>query len=129
MRINKNKGFTLLEALVSLAIIALALTVILKAQFYNLKVCSETKNTLLAKMLLQKKMAEVELGEELYPHLSPPLSRGRVKEGGEDFSWVLNSEEVKEGLKEVNLTISWKEGALIKDFCVTTYLLTANKAE
>ena len=116
MRNSKNKGFTLLEALVSLAIIALALTVILKAQFYNLKVCSEAKNMLLAKMLLQKKMAEVELDEEV------EVGDGIFLEN-KDFSWALDSDEVKEGLKEVNLTISWKEGALIKDFSVTTYLL------
>ncbi|MCK4244922.1 MAG: prepilin-type N-terminal cleavage/methylation domain-containing protein [Candidatus Omnitrophica bacterium] len=116
MEDNKNKGFTLLEVLISLAIIALALTVILKAQFYNLKLCAESKNILIAKILAQEKMAEVELTEEL------EVGEGIFPEN-KDFSWALGSNEVEENLKEVNLTITWKEGNLTKDFCITTYLL------
>ena len=62
---RKRRGFTLLEVLVSLAIIAFALTAILKTQFYNLRTCSESKNILIVRMLAQKKMAEIELSDEL----------------------------------------------------------------
>ncbi len=116
MEDNKSKGFTLLEVLISLAIIALALTVILKGQFYNLKVCAESKNILIAKILAQEKMAEVELTEEL-------KVEGGIFPENKDFSWVLDSDEVEEGLKKVDLKVFWKEGNLTKDFSITTYLL------
>jgi len=133
-KVEKEKGFTLLEVLISLAIIGIALVVILKVQFYNLKLCTESKNVLLAKMLAQEKMAKVELTDELHPHLiSSPLEgedRGEgVFEKNKDFSWILNSDEVEKGLRKVDLKVIWKEGNLLKDFCITTYLITANKAE
>lgn len=101
----KKKGaFTLLEVLVSLAIIAFALTAILKTQFYNLKVCAESKNILTVRMLAQKKMAEIELSDELYPHLLPGASlpfRGRIEEREEDFSYMVRFDDVEKNLKEV----------------------------
>ena len=118
--VNMKKGFTLLEVLISLAIIAFALTAILKTQFYNLKVCAESKNILIARILTQKKMAEIELSDEL-----------KAEEGvfpeNEDFSYMVNFNEVEKNLKEVNLKIIYREGNLTKDFSVTTYLLTTDK--
>ena len=121
-KVEKEKGFTLLEVLISLAIIGIALVVILKVQFYNLKLCAESKNILIAKMLAQEKMAKVELTEEL------EVEEGAFPEN-KDFSWILNSDEVEKGLRKVDLKVIWKEGNLLKDFCITTYLITANKAE
>ena len=121
-----KKGFTLLEVLVSLAIIAFALTAILKTQFYNLKVCAESKNILTVRMLAQKKMAEIELFDELYPHLLPPPFRGRIEEREEDFSYTVRFDEVEKNLKEINLKVIYKEGNLTKDFCITT-LFTATR--
>ena len=108
--------------LVSLAIIAFALSAILKTQFYNLKVCAESKNILIAEMLAQKKMAEIELSDEL-----------KAKEGvfpeNEDFFYTVRFDEVEKNLKEINLEIIYKEGNLTRDFSVTTYLLTTNEHE
>ena len=113
---KKEGAFTLLEVLVSLAIIAFALTAILKTQFYNLKVCAESKNILTVRMLAQKKMAEIELFDEL-----------KAEEGvfpeNEDFSYTVRFDEVEKNLKEINLKIIYKEGNLMKSFSVSTYLL------
>ena len=105
-----------MEVLISLAIIGIALVVILKAQFYNLKLCAESKDILIAKMLAQEKMAKVELTEEL------EAGEGIFPEN-KDFSWVLDSQIVEEDLKKVDLKVIWKEGNLLKDFSVTTYLI------
>ena len=122
LEIIMKNGFTLLEVLVSLAIIAFALTAILKTQFYNLKVCAESKNILIARILTQKKMAEIELSDEL-----------KAEEGifpeNEDFSYTVRFDEVEKNLKEINLKIIYQEGNLTKDFSVTTYLLDTNKYE
>ncbi len=103
-----------------MAIIAFALTAILKTQFYNIKVCAESKNILIVRMLAQKKMAEIELSDEL-----------KAEEGvfpeNKDFSYAVNFNDVEENLIEVNLKIIYKEGNLMKDFSVSTYLLTTDK--
>ncbi|PIX76605.1 MAG: hypothetical protein COZ37_07025 [bacterium (Candidatus Ratteibacteria) CG_4_10_14_3_um_filter_41_18] len=114
-----KRGFTLLETLISLAIIALALTVILKNQFYNLKLCSESKNMLVAEILAREKMAEIDLFGAV------EREQGVFREN-QDFSWVLDFSEIEKNLKEVNLKVIWKEGKLAKDFSVTTYLLATN---
>ena len=36
---------------------------------------------------------------------------------------MLDSDEVEEGLKKIDLKVLWKEGNLLKDFSVTTYLI------
>ncbi len=126
MSISK-KGFTLLEVLVSLAIIAFALTVILQAQFYNLRTCNESKDILLAGMLAREKMAQIELSEELHPQLHSSPFVGRIEEGGEDFSYRVRFDEVEKNLQEVNLNIIYKEGNLKRNFSITTYLLTTDK--
>ena len=104
-----------MEVLVSLAIIAFALTAILKTQFYNLKVCAESKNILTVRMLAQKKMAEIELSDEL-----------KAEEGvfpeNEDFSYMVRFDDVEKNLKEINLKVIYKEGNLKKGFSVVTYI-------
>ena len=113
--LSRSRGFTLLEVLVSLAIIAFALTAILQTQFYNLKVCAESKNILIARILTQKKMAEIELSDDL-----------KAEEGvfpeNKDFSYAVNFNDVQENLKEINLKVIYKEGNLMKDFSVITYV-------
>ena len=115
--VNCSFGFTLLEVLVSLAIIAFALTAILKTQFYNLRTCAESKNIFIVRMLAQKKMAEIELSDEL-----------KAEEGvfpeNKDFSYTVRFDEVEKNLKEVNLKIIYREGNLRKDFYITTLVTT-----
>jgi len=112
-----------------LAIIAFALTAILKTQFYNLKVCAESKNILIVRMLAQKKMAEIELSDELKAEEGshPVDGMEGVFPENKDFSYAVNFNDVQENLKEINLKVIYKEGNLMKNFSVITYLLTTDK--
>ena len=56
-----NKGFTLLEVMISVAIIAIALTVLIGSQSQSVSLANESKFGTTAALLAQKKMAELEL--------------------------------------------------------------------
>jgi general secretion pathway protein I len=114
-RINFNtSGFTLLEVMIAMAIIAIALTAVLGSQSQSLSLAGEAKFSTTVSFLAQSKMAEIE-SEEL-----EDLS-GNSGDFGEDFPgyrWNLRIDDVtfdepegvSDHLKQIDLTISWEEG-------------------
>ena len=59
---KKDNGFTLLEIMVALSIIAIALTVLLTSQSQSLSLAREAKFDTIASLLAQSKVAEIEAG-------------------------------------------------------------------
>ena len=55
-----TSGFTLLEVMVAMAIIAIALTAVLGSQSKSLSLASEAKFSTTVALLAQSKMAEIE---------------------------------------------------------------------
>ncbi len=117
---NKHRtGFTLLEVLISLAIIGLTLTVLIHSQLLSIRQAEKAKyyttiiflaNEILSDTFMQKNpLTEIEKKEfEDYP----------------EFSW---EREVKdsdiEGLKEIKITVYGPENSQI---VLHTYLLQSN---
>ena len=110
---EKPAGFTLLEVMFALAVIAATLVVVLGSQSQGLSLATETKFTTTAIFLAQHKMAELEAGN------SADLS-GDSGDFGEDFPgyrWELEvsdppsvePEGVSDYLRQVDLTVSWGE--------------------
>ncbi len=58
---NRNFGFTLLEVMISLAIIAIALMAVLGSQSQGSSLANESKFNTTAALLAQSKMAEMEI--------------------------------------------------------------------
>ena len=114
-RIQKTEsfGFTLLEVMVAMAIIAIALTAVLGSQSQSVSLASEAKFNTTAPLLAQSKIAEVEVAEE------NDLT-GDSGDFGEDFpgyTWELSMEDVtfeepenvSDLLKRIDLKVSWGE--------------------
>ena len=110
---EKPAGFTLLEVMFALAVIAATLVVVLGSQSQGLSLATETKFTTTAIFLAQHKMAELEAG------IAADLS-GDSGDFGEDFPgyhWELEvsdppsvePEGVSDYLRQVDLTVSWGE--------------------
>jgi general secretion pathway protein I len=112
-RIQKRKsfGFTLLEVMVAMAIIAIALTAVLGSQSQSVSLASEAKFNTTAPLLAQSKIAEIEVAEQ-------SGLAGDSGDFGEDFpgyTWELSVEDitfeepenVSDLLKRIDLKVSW----------------------
>ena len=106
-------GFTLLEVMVALSIIAIALTAVFGSQSQSLLLASEAKFSTTGALLAQMKMAELDLVD------SQALTSDSG-DFGEDFpgyTWEVTVEDVgldlpenaSNHLKQLNVTISWGE--------------------
>ena len=110
---KKRPGFTLLEVMIAMAIIAIALVAVFGSQSQSLSLANEAKFITTAALLAQSKMAEVET-------LSPGDLVSDSGDFGEDFPdyhWDLTvsdiefagAEEVSEHLKQIDLSLSYGE--------------------
>lgn len=107
---DKSSGFTLLEVMVAIAIIAIALTAVLGLQSQSLSLASEAKFSTTAVFLAQHKMAEIETED---PH-DLASDSGDFGEDFPGYRWDLKvnnvldaPENVSDHLKQIDLTISW----------------------
>ena len=90
LRNKKNSGFTLLEVMVSLSIIAIALTALLATQSQSLSLAGEAKFSTTAALLAQSKMAEFE-GVNAEEMMS---DSGDFGEDFPDYFWDVSIQEV-----------------------------------
>lgn len=108
---NQECGFILLEVMVSIAIIAIALTAVLSSQSQSLSLAGEARFNTTSALLAQNKMAEIEAEK-------PEEMTSDSGDFGEDFPnyrWDLQVSDVSlpetEGLsdllKRFDLNVSW----------------------
>lgn len=110
---KKSSGFTLLEVMIAMAIIAITLVVVFGSQSQSLSLANEAKFNTIAAFLAQSKMAEIEIS-------NPEDLISDSGDFGEDFPgyiWQLSvgdvmfdrPENVSDHLKKIDLMISWGE--------------------
>jgi len=108
-----TSGFTLLEVMVAMAIIAIALTAVLGSQSQSLSLASEVKFSTTAALLAQSKMAEIEAEK-------PGDLTSDSGDFGEDYPgyrWDKSvndvtfdePEGVSDHLEQIDLTVSWED--------------------
>ncbi len=110
---RKVEGFTLLEVMVAMSIIAIAMTAVLSLQSQSISLASEAKFSTTAALLAQNKMAETEWGNRL--DLSS--DSGDFEEDFPGYTWQVKVEDVSmdlpenvsNHLKEMTVIISWGE--------------------
>jgi general secretion pathway protein I len=108
-----TSGFTLLEVMVAMAIIAIALTAVLGSQSQSLSLASEAKFSTTVALLAQSKMAEIEAEK-------PEDLTSDSGDFGDDYPgyrWDKSvndvtfdePEGVSDHLKQIDLTVSWED--------------------
>ena len=115
---NNNKGFTLLEIVVALAIAAMTLPALLQAFSNGIRNYSVIENKTTAYYLLKLKMGQVEMTG--YPEVGSDEG-----DFGEDsrFKWATEiTESDIEGLREVVVTILWDERGRERSIELSTYM-------
>ena len=113
---GSSSGFTLLEVLVALSILAITFMAVLKSQSTSILRASETKFITSASFLAQKKMAEIEIlkVEDIIS------DSGNFGDDHAGYSWELTvktpslntSENIIDHLKQLDLKILWQDGEL-----------------
>ena len=112
------RGFTLLEVMVAMAIIAIALTAVLGSQSQSVSLAGEAKFNTMAALLAQSKMAEIRLKK-------PEDLISDSGDFGDDFPgyvWQATlspaaldiMEDLSDHLMQIHLEISWGENELYK---------------
>lgn len=110
----RNSGFTLLEVMIAVSIMAIALTALLGSQSQSVSLANEAKFFTTASLLGKAKMAELEL-------LDPTQLRNDNGDFGDDFSgyqWEVELSDLSledfgdfgdfsNYLKRVDLTVFW----------------------
>ena len=113
IRKNKAFGFTFLEVMVAVALLAITLTAVLGSQSQSISLASEARFFTTVTLLAQSKMAEIEAKD---------LDTLSSESGdfGEDFpgyTWEVTvsnvyldyPENVSDHLRQVTLTLFWEE--------------------
>ena len=113
---KERPGFTLLEVMVAMGIIAISLVAVFNSQSQSLSLACDAKFSTTAPLLAQKKMAELETenSEDIMSDSG---------DFGEDFPgyfWKLTVEEpsfdspenISDYLNQIDLTISWGDDEL-----------------
>jgi prepilin-type N-terminal cleavage/methylation domain-containing protein len=114
MSMRARSGFSLLEAVVALAIVGITAVSALASVAAELRAAEDARATLEAEALAVHRMATLELltADELQ-RIPDSLARGTFDPPFERYSWTASSEPVlgEEGLTEVDLEIAWKGGS------------------
>ena len=114
MSVSDRHGFTLLEAVVALAILAVTGIAALSALGAELGVAGRSNHALEAAALAQDGLARLRLlsGQELEP-LPDSLRRGNFAAPFEEYAWRASARGVLDepGLLDVSLVVSWDDGS------------------
>ncbi len=106
-----NKGFTLLEVMIAVALVAIALTTLLGSQSQSVSFANSAKFETMAALLAQSKMSEIAI--QAKDTLSS--DSGDFGDDYPGFAWEATVSDISAGglynisdyLKQIDLTVTW----------------------
>ncbi len=100
-----EKGFTMLEVMICLAILAGVVVTVLVSLNHHLGLVSYNRDLVTAAILGREKAEETAL------HGLPVLRKGGFAGAEDRFSWRLDAEETDlKGLKRIDINVEWEGG-------------------
>ena len=125
-RLNNN-GFTLIEVLVALAVVAIAVSALLRLQLISIKMTDNTVASTHTLFLAQQKMDET----IAQLSLEPGTTTGSVSLNNRELNWRrtvtnLRLPELDQNdfapLRLIEIDVSWTRGSADKHLNLTTYV-------
>lgn len=134
-RLAGHHGFTLLEVLIAIAILALALPVLLGLRNFDLDLHARAGDITAATLLAQEKLVEAELsqafplGETTGDFRNPPIgyqALGDISNRADKYRWkrIVTTTPLN-AVREVKIQILWQEGTSDEVLEVSTYVFTS----
>lgn len=106
---RRNHGFTLLEVLVALAVVAIALSALLTSSGQTINAASGLRDRTVAQWVAENRLAEMRL-EAGWPDIG--RTRGQVEMAGRDWFWTMRVEETQdEDLRRVEVEVAHQREA------------------
>ncbi len=121
---HNHQGFTLIEIMAALAVLAVSLVVLLGLRNRDLLLTANARAVTDISMLAQRKMTEISTD---IPDVG--LREGDFGEDAPGFRWEAQIDETEfETLRVLSLRILWGEGQRRQSESFTTYLFIKNDA-
>ncbi len=99
--ISKKQGFTLLEVLVALAVLAIGLAAVMKVSIENAENARYLRDKTLAHWVAMNVLTEIQIREE-----SPKLDEGTAMMAAREWVWVLKvSETMDKDLRRLDIEV------------------------
>ncbi|CUQ67274.1 prepilin-type N-terminal cleavage/methylation domain-containing protein [Candidatus Nitrospira inopinata] len=133
---SRESGFTLLEVMLAVALLAIALPVLLGLRNFDIDLHHRARELTTATLLAQEKLLETELaglypigettGEFRMPPLGAPMV-DRTSDRPAGYRWKQTIAPTPlELVREVRVTISWPRGRTEETVEVSTYVFAGN---
>ena len=122
---GRNRGFTLIEIMISIAILSTGLIIVLQGLTHCLSILRIAGNNLETSLLAEDKMAELEIATKENKATFSKNTSGAAQSGNIAFNWQiqLTPDSEYEDLQEARATVSWKEGIRSGASVFSTYLI------
>lgn len=130
-----DRGFTLLEVLLAIALLAIALPILLGLRNFDLNLQAKASELTAATLLAQEKLLEAELagqypvGETIGEFLNVPLgapSTLQVPDRAVGYKWKRTITTTPlELVREIRIKVSWFRGDVEESVEVSTYVFSS----
>ena len=121
--ISEKRGFTLMEVVIALAIVATALVALLGLSNRCLQVHHKLQNVTTATLLAQQEVNRLEM-EAANKTLSFVQSNGRFEAPFEDYRWTTQFEDTPvDAVKMVTVSVSWDKDDSTRAVDITSFLM------
>lgn len=125
---NREKGFTLLEILVALAVLAIAVTVVIQLFSANLKAIYSSEDYINATIKADSKLKEVLSDDNLSERSWSEITDDGYTIYGDVYKTLKErTEDLNLDLLEIDLTVRWMVGSREKSITLRTMKVVSKK--